>query len=93
MSEHTLRTRYLLTLLSLLTFFLTLVHSQNKFNYQIVSRVHDELNFFTDMIEKAINFPVLQMKTKNIPVNTMDIDQTMRTLIYPVKLIFPQVNI
>lgn len=65
---------------------------QKEFNYEVLNRVTDELDVFTDLVHRAIEFPALQIVKKNSPVDVSNLEKTMTNYIYPVKLVFPEVS-
>ena len=65
---------------------------QKEFNYEVLNRVMDELDVFTDLVHRAIEFPALQITRKNSQVDVSNLEKTMASYIYPVKLVFPEVS-
>lgn len=65
---------------------------QKEFNYEVLNRVVDELDVFTNLVHRAIEFPALQITRKNSQVDLSNLDKTLTSYIYPVKLVFPEVS-
>ena len=79
-------------LLSFLVLLFLSVECQEQFNLELVRAVNDELETFTNTALRAISFPTVQMQRDNIPIELNDIESTMQSLIYPVKLVYPEVS-
>ena len=79
----------LLLLIVARTFIFSVVNCDSTFNYEIGYRVHDFVAGFVDQVNKAASFPRLLISSESQKVNLSDPIQAARTLLFPVKLVYP----
>lgn len=62
------------------------------YNLDIAERVIEELKSFSLSVTNSINIPYFQILSNNIDINFNNIANSMRTLLYPVILVYKKVR-